>query len=154
MPRKPVKKSRARKKSRNVRCPPGCVKKKSRKPAKQKSRKPAKKKSRKPAKKKSRKPAKKKSSKASRKKSRKKSKFKMTRKEAIDLILDHEMMHPIRNLNVEETNYYIRNKSWLEHIDSIQLESILNSYKQEQEKGKKFTPERQLEIDEIRERGY
>ena len=46
MPRKPVKKTRVRKKSRNVRCPPGCVKK-SMAASRKKSRKASRKKSRK-----------------------------------------------------------------------------------------------------------
>jgi hypothetical protein len=73
MPR--VKKSRARKKSRNARCPPGCVKK-SRKASRKKSRKASRKKSRKASRKKSRKASRKKSRKKSRKASRKKSRKK------------------------------------------------------------------------------
>ena len=79
MPRKPVKKSRVRRKSRNVRCPSGCVKKSSivkRKASKKKSRKASRKKSVK--KRKSRK--KKKKSSVKRKASRKMSRKRESRK--------------------------------------------------------------------------
>ena len=83
MPRKPVKKSRVRRKSRNVRCPSGCVKKSSivkRKASKKKSRKASRKKSRKASRKKSRKASRKKSVK--KRKSRKKKKKSSVKRKA------------------------------------------------------------------------
>ena len=97
MPRKPVKKSRVRRKSRNVRCPSGCVKK-SRKVVK-KSRKASRKKSRKA----SRKARKKKKVSRKRKKSRKKKVSRKRKKSRKKFRMKREMVNPKSQLSAVKT---------------------------------------------------